>query len=80
MARIETYDEAMERVKLLLLTDEGDDGVDEIRESVTKTEFIDIVQSDPAIMKLIDCQSTINKRGSKSETSTGLFKKQLKKG
>ncbi|CAF3034931.1 unnamed protein product [Rotaria socialis] len=78
MARIETYDEAMERIKLLLLTDEGDDGIDKARESVTKAEFMDIVQSDSAIMKLIDCHSTINKRGSKSEHSTGSFKKQLK--
>ncbi|CAF4458377.1 unnamed protein product, partial [Rotaria magnacalcarata] len=55
MARIETYDEAMERIKLLFLTDEDDDEIEHVRESVTKAEFIDIVQSDSTIMKLIDC-------------------------
>ena len=47
--------------------------------SVTKSEFVDIIQKDTTIMKLIDCQPIIHKRASKFENSTiNLFKKQLK--
>ncbi|CAF0775221.1 unnamed protein product [Rotaria sordida] len=77
MARIETYDEAIKRVKQLLLTNQ-DNKNNEIFDSITKSEFIDVVQSDATIMKLIDCQSNLNKRGSKFDNSTNLFKKQLK--
>ncbi|CAF2739759.1 unnamed protein product [Rotaria sp. Silwood2] len=78
MARIETYDEAITRVKQLLLTHQDNNTNTELLDSVTKSEFINIVQSDKTIMKLIDCQSSLNKRASKIENSTNLFKKQLK--
>ncbi|CAF0719028.1 unnamed protein product [Rotaria sp. Silwood1] len=78
MARIETYDEAIVRVKQLLLTNQDNNKNDELLDSITKSEFIDIVQSDSTIMKLIDCRPNFNKRTSKFENSTHLFKKQLK--
>lgn len=77
MARVETLDEAVGRIELLFLTNQ-DKGKNEVRHSITKGEFIEIVQSDAAIMKLIDCQAGIRKRGSKLDSSTALFKKQLK--
>ena len=79
MSRIETYQEATERVKLLFLTNQDDDTHNENVNSITKNEFVDIAQKDGTIMKLIDCQSIANKRASKVENvTTNLFKKQLK--
>ncbi len=79
MARIETYPEAIERVKQLFLTNSDDHESDALLPSVTKSEFVDIVQKDTSIMKLIDCQSPTNRRASKFENSTAiLLKKQLK--
>jgi hypothetical protein len=76
---METYDEAINRVKQLFLTNQDDIESNELLNSVTKSEFVDIAQKDKIFMKLIDSQSTINKRGSKFENSTAiLFKKQLK--
>jgi len=79
MSRIETYDEAIQRVKQLFLANQDNDTNDELLNSVTKSEFIEIVQKDTTIMKLIDSQSIINRRASKFENATtNLFKKQLK--
>jgi hypothetical protein len=79
MSRIETYDEAIQRVTQLFLTNQDNDTNDELLNSVTKSEFIEIVQKDTTIMKLIDSQSIINRRASKFENATtNLFKKQLK--
>jgi len=79
MSRIETYDEAINRIKQLLLTNEDDIESNEFLNSITKSEFVDIIQKDTIFMELIDSQSTMNKRGSKFENSTAiLFKKQLK--
>jgi hypothetical protein len=76
MARIETYNEAETRVKQLFLTTPGDN---EPRHSVTKSEFVEIVQKDTTIMKIIDCRPIINKRVDKVDhLTTNLFKKQLK--
>lgn len=79
MSRIETYHEAIERIKLLFLTNHDDHTSDDLMDSVTKSEFVGIVQKDTAIMKLIDCRPIMNKRGSKGEhLSANLFRKQLK--
>ncbi|CAF1217142.1 unnamed protein product [Adineta steineri] len=79
MSRVETYDDAIERVRELFLTNQDDDKSTELLSSVTKSEFVDIVQKDTTIMKLIDCRPIINKRTSKLENSnTNSLKKQLK--
>lgn len=83
MPRMETYDEAIDRVKQLFLTNANDDDDDhhteEFVSSVTKSEFVDIVRNDSTIMKLIDCRTTTNKRPSRFENATSiLLKKQLK--
>lgn len=79
MARVETYEEAMERIKTLLLTNPEDPQSEEMMDSVTKSEFVQIVQDDSAIMKLIDCRPMLNKRTSKADPfSVHAIKKQLK--
>jgi len=80
MPRMETYDEAIDRVKQLFLTNSDGDDTIELLSNVTKSEFVDIVQNDSVIMKLIDCRTTANnKRANKFENSTSiLLKKQLK--
>ncbi|UJR26508.1 hypothetical protein I4U23_007835 [Adineta vaga] len=79
MSRVEVYDDAIERVKELFLSNQDDIDSDELLSTVTKSEFVTIAQKDSTIMKLIDCRPLINKRRSKSESITGnLFKKQLK--
>jgi hypothetical protein len=79
MARIEPYDDAIDRIKLLFLTNHEDTEADDLLDSVTKSEFVDIVQKDASIMKLIDCRPILTKRGHKSEHLAGQsFKKQLK--
>ena len=75
MSRLETYDEAIERIRLLFLTNRDDQSNDDLLDSVTKSEFVEIVQKDAAIMKLIDCRPIIGKRESKGDN---LFRKQLK--
>lgn len=76
MARIETDSEAIERVKRLFLLNKDNN---EVIDSISKTEFVDIIQKDTTTIKLIDCRPIINKRTSRFENSTAnLFKKQLK--
>jgi hypothetical protein len=84
MARQETFDESLERVKQLFLTNMDDRNHGELLESVTKGEFVEIVQKDVSIMKLIECRS-MNKddkqTGKGAHLSTNRFgrsKKQLK--
>ncbi len=79
MARIETYNEAIERVKQSFLSNpDDDDETAELLHSVTKGEFMNIVQNDATIMKLIDCRSPANRRASKFENSTAISLKKLK--
>jgi hypothetical protein len=79
MARIETYTEAIERVKQSFLSNPDDDETAELLNSVTKIEFVNIVQNDATIMKLIDCRSPMNRRADKFENSRKIsLKKQLK--
>ena len=79
MSRSETYNEAIERIKQLFLTNQDDNPPGELLNSVTKSEFVNIVQKDTTIMKLIDCQPLNTKRASRFESSsTNLFKKHLK--
>ena len=79
MARVENYHEAIERVQQSFLTDSDHPTSTDLRSNVNKNEFIQIVQNDPAIMKLIDCRLSINKRASRFENSRSiLLKKQLK--
>ncbi|CAF4381134.1 unnamed protein product, partial [Adineta steineri] len=67
--RIFSFGDAIERVRELFLTNQDDDKSTELLSSVTKSEFVDIVQKDTTIMKLIDCRPIINKRASKLENS-----------
>ena len=79
MARIETYDEAMVRIKALFLMNHEDPNSDVLLDSVTKSEFVDIAQQDQTIMKLIDCRPMLSKRGSKPDNSgASNLKKHLK--
>lgn len=76
MFRIETEHEAMERIKQVFLINKDNN---EILDSISKSEFVELIQKDTNTIKLIDCQSPMNKRASKFENSTAfLFKKQLK--
>lgn len=79
MARDETYDEAMKRIKMLFLTNQEDSQNESLLDSVTKSEFVDLVQKDATIMKLIDCRPILSKRTSKGDSFTSnSSKKQLK--
>lgn len=81
MARFETYEEAMQRIKTIFLANQDDPKNGDLLDSVTKSEFVDIVQKDTTIMKLIDCRPITNKRTSKSDgfsATSGSSKKQLK--
>ena len=76
MSRLESYHEAIERVKTLFLANPDDD---ELLDSVTKSEFVDIVQKDTAILKLIDCRLAIKRSTVKAEpNANNPFKKHLK--
>ncbi|CAF1011575.1 unnamed protein product [Adineta ricciae] len=79
MARVETYEDAIDRVKQLFLSNQEDLDSDELFSSVTKSEFLNIVQKDSTIMKLIDCRPLVNKRATKRDSlAATLLKKQLK--
>lgn len=79
MARFETYEEAMQRIKTLFLSNGEESDNEELLDSVTKGEFVNIVQKDQTIMKLIDCRPIVRKRSSKGEGSgPNPSRKQLK--
>ena len=79
MARAETYEVTIDRVKQLFLIDQDGDTNKEILTGVTRERFIDIVLKDKGIVKLLDCRPVVDKGASKSDHSTtSLFKKQLK--
>ena len=77
MSRMETCDEAIGRVRQLFIN-QDDSTNDELFDIITESKFVNIVQNDRSIMKLLDCRSMMNKRMSKVENSANLFKKHLK--
>ncbi|CAF1068414.1 unnamed protein product [Didymodactylos carnosus] len=70
MPRQETYMEALDRIKHLFL---GNEDNDDLVDSVSKTDFVNIVEKDVTIMGLIECKTNINKK----RKSQILSKKQL---
>ena len=77
MARIETYEEAIDRVKQSFLANPDDDESTTLLDSITKSEFANVVQNDATIMKLIDCRSPTNRRANKFENARKISLKTL---
>lgn len=79
MARVENYYEAIDRIQQSFLSKSEDGNSIELPPAVDKDDFVNTVQNDPVIMKLIDCRLSVNKRASRFENSKSiLLKKQLK--
>ncbi len=83
MARIETFDEAIDCIKQSFLANPDDNESTVLLDSITKSEFVNVVQNDATIMKLIDCRSPTNRRANKFENlrkiSLKTFRPSLKK-
>lgn len=80
MARVEAYEDAIERVKELFLSSPEKYASDELLLGIGKDDFVSVVEKDSTIVKLIDSRPLINKRSSRPDpASTNIFEKQSEK-